>query len=153
MKFSCQQDIDAPLEAAFAAVADLDYLERQLLRRGIEVVRTDARELPGTGMGWAGDLFWRGQTFPVVAEVVEWAPSEMASLSAQSGGLRGGLQARFTPLSRGSTRVRIGMTITGAGFRDKMLLQTVKLAKARLDRQFSEIVAAYLNDAWRRAAA
>lgn len=153
MKFSCQEDIDAPLEAAFAAVADLDYIERQLLRRGIEIMRTDALVEPGPGMGWAGDLSWRGQIFPVTAQVADWAPPDMAQMSALSGSLSAELQARFTALSRGSTRTRIGLTITASGFRDRMLLQTLKLAKPRLDRQFSQIVSTYIRDAGRRAAA
>ena len=72
MRLSTRQDIDAPLDEAFAAISDFDYLERQILRRGIQIVRTDDLSTPGPGMAWRGDMTLRGQVYDVRCRLAEW---------------------------------------------------------------------------------
>ena len=52
MKFSTKEDIEAPIEDAFALFVDFDQFERSALRRGGQVRRTDSLKSKGVGMSW-----------------------------------------------------------------------------------------------------
>lgn len=151
MRFSTREDIDAPIDAAFAATADLDYLERQVLRRGIELVRTDALEAPAPGMGWRAELPIRSELREVRCALEAWSPPQSLLFRAFSGGLESELLAEFTALSRRTTRIRVVMELRASGFRDRMLLNALRLSRARLAERFSGIVAGMARDAERRA--
>jgi hypothetical protein len=153
MKFTTREDIDLPIGEAFAAVADFDYLERQILRRGIEIVRTDTLEHPDIGMAWRAGLSWRAQEHDIRCRLVGWTPPEEVQLEAISGGLTCGLTAKLTALSRNSTRLWVATTLRASTFRDRLLLQSLHLGKAKLSRKFETVVSGYAQDAARRAAA
>lgn len=153
MKLSTREDIDAPLDEVFAAISDFDYLERQILRRGIQIVRTDALPEPGAGMGWRAELGWRSQMHDVACDLVEFTPPSEVLMAAVSGGLQCNLQAQTTALSRSTTRLRVAMTLRATSFRDRMFVQSLQIAKSRLSRQFSGIVSNYAQDAARRVRA
>lgn len=153
MKLSTRDDIDAPLDEAFAAVSDFDYLERQILRRGVQIVRTDTLTKPGVGMTWRGDVSWGTHTYDVQCRLADWAPPNLVLLTAHSGGLSCELELNLSSLARQSTRLRAAMVVRANSFRERMLLHSLQLAKARLARQFEEIVRGYADDAGRRAAA
>ena len=153
MKLSTRDDIDAPLDEAFAAVSDFDYLERQILRRGVQIVRTDTLAEHGAGMAWRGDVTWGSQVYDVRARLADWTPPNKVLLTAESGGLSCELELNLSALARHSTRLRAAMTVRAHAFRERMLLHSLQLAKTRLARQFEEIVSGYAHDAGRRAAA
>ncbi|NNF71788.1 MAG: hypothetical protein HKN02_06305 [Rhodobacteraceae bacterium] len=151
MKFSSREDMDAPLEAAFSAVADFDYLEGQILRRGIQIVRVDTQPEPGPGMSWQAEMGWRSQQHDITCDLVGWAPPSDVTMTAVSGGLNCEILAQMTALSRSTTRLRVAMTLRANTFRDRLLVQSLQIAKARLARQFGDMVHAYAQDAARRA--
>lgn len=153
MRLSTREDIGAPLDEAFAAVSDFDYLERQILRRGFQIVRTDALDVPDVGMAWRADVTMRAQLYDVRCQLADWTPPEMARLTAESGALSCELEVNLSALSLNTTRLRAAMTLRAHAFRERMLLQSLQLAKSRLSRQFEEIVRGYAHDAGRRAAA
>ena len=153
MKLSTREDIDAPLEEAFVAVSDFDYLERQILRRGIQVVRTDTLEAPDVGMAWRADVTMRSQVYDVRCKLADWTPPGMAMLTAESGALSCELEVNLSALSLNTTRLRAALTVRAHAFRERMLLQSLQLAKARISRQFEEFVRGYAHAAGRRAAA
>lgn len=153
MRLSTRQDIDAPLDEAFAAISDFDYLERQILRRGIQIVRTDDLSEPGPGMAWRGDMTLRGQVYDVRCRLAEWTAPSIVRMEADSGALSCELEVNLSALSLNTTRLRAALTLRGHAFRERMLVQSLQLAKSRLARQFEEIVQGYAVDAGRRAAA
>lgn len=152
MKLSGREDIDVAIEDAFGALTDVAYLERQLLRRGIDIVRTDGAGPVGEGAAWAADADWNGRRYPLDLQVAEWSPPGAALLSARSNGLLGDLRAELTALSKRSTRVRVTLVLRGTGFRDRMFLNSVSLAKARLSSRFSEAVSDFAKSLETRVA-
>ncbi len=152
MRLSGREDIDLGIEEAFAALTDVAFLERQLLRRGIDVVRTDALELPGVGAAWRAEADWAGRRYPLAIEATEWVAPSAVTLVARSGGLSGILRPELTALSRSQTRIRVTLDVKGAGFRDRMLLNSVALAKSRLSQKFSDVVTTFARDVETRAA-
>lgn len=150
MRLSGREDIGLAIGDAFAAMTDFGFLERQLLRRGIDVVRTDPRD--GIGAAWAVQAAWNGRAYPVAVALADWAPPGAAVLQARSNGLSGEIRAELAALARRQTRIRVTLTVTGSGFRDRMLLNSLALAKTRLSRQFSEAVSAFARSVETRAA-
>jgi len=61
MNFSTREDVEAPIEATFDMLCDFENYERQALRRGAEVRRTDNLSAPGVGMTWAARFMMRGR--------------------------------------------------------------------------------------------
>ena len=152
MRLSGREDIDLGIDEAFAAATDVAFLERQLLRRGIDVVRVDGLEAAGLGAAWRAEAGWGGRRYPLAIEAVEWSAPGAVALLARSGGLSGNLRAELTALSRGQTRIRVTLDVKGAGFRDRMLLNSVALAKSRLSQKFAGVVSSFARDLETRAA-
>lgn len=152
MRLAAQSDLDLPIEQAFREAADIVRLERQLLRRGIGVMRTDTLAAPGPGMGWAADLPVAGTLRPVTGTLTVWEPPARAVLSADAARLDGELSAEFTALSRQATRVRVALNLRATTLRDRMMLGGMQISRRRLERRFAEIVRDYLDVVAARAA-
>lgn len=152
MMLSGQEDIGLGIEDAFRCVTDLDFLERQVLRRGIDIVRTDQLETPGTGVTWSAKPDWNGRTYPMILEISEWHAPECACLIADGKGFEGDMKAELVALSPSVTRLRLGLTVRAKTFRERMLLQSVGLAKARLSEKFSGFVKDFARNVELRAA-
>ena len=151
MKLLTREDIDLPIDAAFRAIADLDYLERQLLRAGVRVDRKDGAESGASERSWhvKGDLAGTAREADVA--VSGWTAPSLAELKAGSGGMEAVLRGEFMPLSKNSTRLRVVLTVKASGFRDRMALQALVVGKSRLSEKFSKTVAAFVRDAEGRA--
>ena len=54
MKFSTREDIEAPIEHVWAQISNFDAFERQALRRGAEIARSDSQGAPG--LTWRAPL-------------------------------------------------------------------------------------------------
>ncbi len=152
MRLSGREDIGLGIEEVFAAATDVAFLERQLLRRGIEIVRTDTLGETGLGAAWSAKTAWNGRPFPVDVEVTEWTPPGSAALLARSRGLTGDVSLALAALSRNDTRLQVTLTFKASSFRDRMFLNSVALAKSRLSRQFSDLVCAFAKSVETRAA-
>jgi hypothetical protein len=151
MRLSGREDMALGISDAFRLLSDFDFLERQILRRGIEIVRTDRLADPGPGVTWTAKPSWKGRDYPMVLEISEWSPPTGAVLTSASGGLVGELNAELVALSRNSTRLRMFLTVKGQTFRDRMFLQSAKLAKSGLETRFSGFVSALAKSAEARA--
>ena len=59
MELTAHEDIEAPQDRVFAMMADFDTIERQAMRRGLDVTRTG--DGPGAGMAWDVAFQFRGK--------------------------------------------------------------------------------------------
>ena len=69
MKFSTRQDIEAPAEFVFERFADFEGLERQAMRRGIDVKRKSPSQPRGVGAGWTLKVPFRGKLRDLAVEI------------------------------------------------------------------------------------
>lgn len=151
MRFSAKEDIELDQDAAFAAVTDAAFIERLLLRRGIDVTRVDHGDV-GLGSQWHAKADLRGKTMAVALEVIEWQGPDRAALKATMQGVTGHLVVEFAAMTKHETRVRATLTAQAAGIRARMLLNSLVLGRSRLERRFAEVLRDYLDSAARRAA-
>jgi len=140
MKFSTRQDIDAPIEFAFAHATDFVSLEMQALRRGIEVARLD--DLPDNvpGLRWSAALPFRGKIRKLRAELATYAAPDSFSIQSVSGGIEADFDVEFLSLSREQTRVKVGLELSPKTLSARLMIQSLKFAKARLDTRFASRV-------------
>ena len=143
MKFSTRQDIEAPAAYVFEQVSDFDSLERQAMRRGIEVRRKNPQQPRGRGAAWIVRAPFRGKLRDVDACISEFDSPNVLVASAKSGGLNMTLNIELVPLSPQRTRLTLGYEVRPQTLSARILVQSVKFAKASLQRRFNKRVGKY----------
>lgn len=143
MKLQAREDLRLGREVVFAAITDVDIIERQLLRRGIDVQRTDAGRDVQPGACWSATLDWGGRKLPLTVHVADVIKPEAIVIQARSGGLTGDLRIELAALSRKDTRMRVTLTVTARGLRDRLFLKSMVLARPQLSQRFSRLVSTF----------
>lgn len=145
MKLSTREDLEMPIEAVFAAISDFDAFERRAIRRGADIARTDRLAEPAVGMAWDVSFKYRGRTRTMTPKVTKLeSPSEMEILSETSG-LEALLGVELVSLSPARTRMVVGLEMKPHSLSARLLVQSLKLAKANLTKRFRESVADYAS--------
>ncbi|QFT64521.1 Polyketide cyclase / dehydrase and lipid transport [Roseivivax halotolerans] len=150
MQFSHKEDIEAPLDEVFAALSDFDTIERSILRRGVEVARTDRLAGPCAGMTWRATFSFRGKSRDAEVVLSRFEPPTLMVFDSVSGGLETRTIVECVALSRSRTRVGIDTTLTAKTLSARLILQSMKLAKGRIDRKFKDRVASAATELERR---
>jgi len=146
MKFSTRQDIDAPIDFVFQRATDFNGFEKQALRRGIEVARAD--DLPRTtpGMRWNAGFTFRGKARKINAELVDFDNPNNYTIKSVSGGVEVDLTVEFMALSRSKTRVIVGLELRPTTLSARLLVQSLKFAKANLYNRFESRIEKFGKD-------
>ena len=146
MELKTRDDIEAPIAFVFAQVTDFLAFERQALRRGASVRRTDDLEQPGPGMAWEAAFKFRGKERKLDAQMAEFDPTDFYIINIASGGVTGKTNVDLVALSRGRTRLTVRTELAANGLTARLLLQSLRLARANLLRRLSIRVTAYARD-------
>lgn len=146
MKFSTNEDIEAPIEQVFAAVSDLAFYERTAIRRGAEIMRTTAHEVPAIGMKWKARFMFRNRMRDVAIEMTELDPPQAMSFESQSGGLSSMLDIELVPLARSRTRLKVGFELKPLNLPARLMIQSLKLAKGNLQKRFKKRVSDFAKE-------
>lgn len=140
MKFSTRKDIEAPADYVFERISDFDALERQAMRRGIEVARKDQDAIRGNGAAWTMKIPFRGKQRELDATVTEFDAPNAVRVSAVSGGLDMELENELVALNPNRTRLVMKLDVRPKTLSARILVQSVKFAKSTLDRRFDRRV-------------
>lgn len=143
MIFTAREDIEAPIDVAFDMLCDFESFERSAVRRGAEVQRADDLSVPGIGMIWNAVFQLRGKRRDVRIEMVTFDRPNEIVLETTSPGLLGQMAFELTALSRSRTRIAVKLEIKPLNLSARLLMQSLKLGKARLTRKFKERVSEY----------
>ncbi|MEP1588019.1 MAG: SRPBCC family protein [Tateyamaria sp.] len=143
MKFTTREDVSAPIEQVFEALRDFEGFERQAMRRGIEVRRTDNLKKASVGLCWQVAFELRGRKRDITLELVRFeSPNEMA-FKGKSSGIDADFVIELMALSRTRTRMAVNLEITPLNLSARLLVQSLKLAKNNLTKRFKLKVASY----------
>lgn len=145
MKFSTRKDIEAPAEFVFSQISDFEGLERQAMRRGIEVTRKAQNQPRDVGAGWTLKVPFRGKLRDLEAEIIDFDAPNALSAAAQSGGLNMEVTAELVPLSTQRTRITFGYDVRPQTLSARLLVQSVKFAKTTLQKRFEKRVSTFCN--------
>lgn len=146
MKLSTREDIEAPLAFVFDTFADTEGWERAAMRRGAEVTRTDRVQGFGPGMAWNLGFTFRGKMRRAAVKLA--AVDRPNSLTFQGFGSMADVtvQVDFVELSARRTRVTLGTEIKPRTLAARVFLQSMKLARGKLDRKYEARVGALCNE-------
>ena len=146
MKISSKEDIDAPIGEVFDMLSETERYERSAMRRGAEVKRTSAPSVHGKGMTWDVAFQLRGRRRQMALEMAEWqAPTQM-KIEARSPNLASDFVVNLVALSPTRTRVAVSLDLRPKNLSARLLVQSLKLAKNSLNKQFKLRVAEYSKE-------
>lgn len=136
MKLKAREDIEAPLDKVFRALSDLETVERQALRRGVDVQRVKGGAAATEGMEWRVGFTYRGKKREADITLTEYTPPERMVFSSISGGLKVVMVMDVVALARARTRVSVEVEMAPTTLSARLLVQSLKLAKGGLDKRF-----------------
>lgn len=146
MKFVTNEDIEAPIELVFRAVSDFANYERSALRRGVEVHPADQNELEGALQGWKIAFNYRGKKRHAVARLTDLDSGQGYTIAGVTGGINGNMVVDLVALSKKRTRLKVTMETSANTLSGRLLLQSMKLAKTKLNQRFEKRVGLMAQD-------
>lgn len=136
MKLSTREDIEAPLAFVYAALSDIEVWERAAMRRGAEVTRTDTLRQPGVGMGWIVNFDYRGKPRKVTVALTAMEQPNALGFRFNASSIEGSVALDFVELSARRTRVTVRSELKPRSLTARVLLQSAKLARSKIERKY-----------------
>ena len=146
MKLTSRQDIEASADQVFEVLADFDGWERAALRRGADVTRIDALRNPGPGMEWRARFKARGKQREVTLRLTRMdAPSHLA-FSFESALVDGTVTVDVFEMAASRSRLHLALDVKPRTLAARLMVQSLRLARNKVERRFDNRVAALAND-------
>ena len=146
MKFTTKEDIEAPIDAVFRAVSDFDAFERAALRRGGQVQRASEDTRPEAIITWNISFPFRGKKRKMLAELTELDEPNRVLVQSVSGGVEGKMKMDLVAMSRGRTRLSVELDIKPKTLAARVLVQSLRIAKNKLNTRYRMRVASFASD-------
>ena len=111
------------------------------MRRGAEVMRLDARRDVGPGMTWETQFRYRAKDRKAIIRLDAIAPTSSLALTATSSLLDAVANVEVLDLGAKRTRVEVRLELKPKTIAARIYVQSMRLARARVERTFSQRVA------------
>jgi hypothetical protein len=141
MKFSSNEDIEAPIDQVFAMLSEFEAYERSAIRRGIEVNRLQESAVGKAGLAWDARFTLRGKPRDIRLNLAGYDMPNAMRIDADSQGLESILTLDLLALSPGRTRMSVALNLAPKTLPARLLVQSLKLAKGNLTKRFKGKVA------------
>ncbi|MBE0553342.1 MAG: SRPBCC family protein [Rhodobacteraceae bacterium] len=151
MKLTTRQDIEAPLAQVWATVADFEAWERAAMRRGVEVERSDALRAPAAGMGWKARFRYRGKERRIEIGLTRLEAPHHLDMKIGSPVVEGDVVVELIEMAAKRTRMHITAELRPLSLGARLFLQSLRLARARIDRKFNSRAAQLAREIEARA--
>lgn len=136
MKLTAKCDIEVPASFAFACLTDFATWERDAARRGAEVERPADMPMTGLGAGWRIRFPFRGKMRKVLVRLESLTQDSEATFSMDSPAMEGTTAVDVLTLSPRRTRLRVSVTVRPKTLAARLFLNTLRLAKGRVQTKF-----------------
>lgn len=146
MQVTTTEDIAAPIDHVFAELTDYTALERQALRRGIDVRRKFKTAAPRVGDTWEARFRFRGKERDAAIQLDTEDPPNALSFTGTSGGLETRTLIELVPLSANRTRVNVAFKMIPNTLSARLLVQSFKLARSNINKRFQKRMAGFARD-------
>ena len=154
MKLTAKNDVEAPVDFVFAQLADFEGWERAAMRRGAEVARVDTMTRIGPGMTWSTQFQYRGKERKATIRLDAIKPTSSLALTGMSRLMDGVMVINVLDLAAKRTRIEVRLEIKPKTIAARLLIQSLRLARARVERTFAQRVAQLsieIEDRFRKA--
>lgn len=151
MKLTTRQDIEAPLAQVWATVTDFDAWERAAMRRGADVARTDSLRVPAAGMNWSAKFLYRGKDRSVSIALTRLDAPNRLGFKAGSQAVEADIQIELMEMAARRTRMHVSTEVHPHSLGARLFLQSLRLARARVERKFQTRVATLAREIEARA--
>lgn len=151
MKFTANEDFEAPQGFAFTRVSDFDGFERLAMKRGVDIVRTDDLPDVGVGMMWRVLAEFRNKSRRINLELVEFDPDNEMRFEAKASGMDLTMQVDLIPLSATRTRLAVELEAKPQTLSARLVIQSMRLTKGSLNRRFRNRIRTFARDIEDRA--
>ena len=138
MRFATKQDIEAPIADVFRIISDFETWERAAMRRGAEVSRTDKLRAAVAGMRWATRFSYRSKPRNMELELTQIEAPSLLRFAALSKSVEGVASIELMELGGKRTRMHVVMEVSPRSLTARLFLQSLRLARARIDRKFDQ---------------
>jgi carbon monoxide dehydrogenase subunit G len=145
MELTSKEDVDAPLADVFEAISDFASFERSAIRRGVEVQRLSDATTPQLGMAWDVRADFRGKPRDLHLKLTSYEPSTLIAIDGESASLKGSSQFELLALSPRRTRLSVKVEIKAKTLSGRLLLQSLKLARSKVNKRFKQRVAEFAS--------
>ncbi|MCY1126363.1 hypothetical protein OU426_05795 [Frigidibacter sp. RF13] len=135
MRLTSKTDIDATPEALFAAMTDLDWIEGLARRGGVRLERLSGTGPVARGSSWQAGLRLRGKDRTIVSQIEAHEPPRRLLLAGDTVSFSFLVEPTLIPLSRQMTRVALAIEIKPLTFGARIMIQTLKIGKSRLQQR------------------
>jgi carbon monoxide dehydrogenase subunit G len=136
MKLSGRTDISAPMAFVFDALSDFESWERAALRRGADVMRTDTLRGTCVGMSWLVRFAWRGREREIQIKLAELDTPTKMTFAGDGPSIEGGANIEVIELASRRTRMFLQLELKPRTLAARLFVQSLKLAKSRVNGQF-----------------
>ncbi|MCF6444299.1 SRPBCC family protein [Nereida sp. MMG025] len=143
MKISVVEDISAPIEYVFARVTNFDAFERGVLRRGAKVRRVEQGAASGDGAKWEVSFMLRGAERRMTVKVAQLDHPTSVVYRTRIKGLVAVVTLDLVALSPSRTRLTLDIKMVSKSLRAKLVIQSLKLAKRRINRKLRKRMGAF----------
>lgn len=152
MHLSSRTDIEAPIGFVYSVLADFEAWERAGLRRGAEINRTDKLRGIVPGMAWTARFRFRGKERNVAIRLKEITSDHRLAFSGTGKMIEGDMQIELMSLSPKRTRLILHLDIRPLTLGARLFLQSVKIAKGRVQTRMNKRLETFARDLERRHA-
>ncbi len=146
MHFTSKIDIEAPSEFVFVCLSDFEGWERAAMRRGADVRRTDTRRTPGAGMSWDVQFNFRGKARQLDLKLVALDPGGKLAFTGMGKLIEGNLALELLGLAPRRTRVVLSVEVRPLTLGARLLLQSLKMARGKVQTRLDQRMAQLAKD-------
>jgi carbon monoxide dehydrogenase subunit G len=140
MQINATEDVDAPIAAVWAHVSDVDAFEERAAARMSGLARHPSGPA-GEGTVWTGGTEVMGRRRAVTVAIRRMDAPAALDLDGGAEGLDVRLAVRLEALGAERTRLTVMVDATARSLGGRVMLQSLKLVRDRIERRFAEQVA------------
>jgi carbon monoxide dehydrogenase subunit G len=146
MKLNTRHDLDAPINEVFDALSDTAKWERAATRHQIDMKRTDGATGFADGASWNVKASFRGKAIDAALTVTKHSRPGQMVLLAKSGLFDADIEIELTELSEKKTRVGLTVEVKPNTLGARIMLQSFKLGKTKIQKKFNHTVKKTLGE-------
>jgi|GEM_PF-1062500 len=144
MKFISKGDVEAPTDFVFDDMTDYESWEQTVRKRNTQLTRSPGPVVPGTT--WDARFRLRGRDRDMVVTLLSETPERQILLSIGDSSLDVDVSADLIGLTPQTSRVAITIHLRPRNLAARLLTQSLRLARTKIQHQLDWRVAGWADD-------